>query len=149
MTFIIAIGVRAVLEAQIQLDVSLDVPKLDASIREVHHVNSTCDPAPPTSPSDQVYDNLLLLTPSIGFNAFEVFTESASIGSLSKNAHQSFSQDYDKNLTTACFLLDSAHKTLGPVAATKPSSLPSGVATNYVSYAGLLFSVVTTVFLLL
>ena len=113
------------MNAAVQLAVTLDVPKLDVEVKQVHNVNSTCDPAPPSLPSDQVYQNLTLLVPSIGFDAFEVFTETGKVPGPELQANQPFYQTESKNITTACYFFDAAKNTLGPVPTTNMSSATS------------------------
>ena len=122
--FVVSLGAIG-LDVDFEATVTLDVPKLDLSIEQVHNVNSTCDPAPSSLSQDQIYPNLTMIVPSIGLDAFEVFTEDAKAGPYGSKADQRFSQNYSKNITTACFFYDQAQKTLGPVPATKPSSQPS------------------------
>ena len=127
-TFIASVGALNA-KTDVQLAVALDVPKLDVAVKQVHNVDSACDPAPPTFPPGQVYQNLTLLVPSIGFDAFEVFTEEGKIPGLNLQAKQPFSQSYSKNISTACYFFDAAKKTLGPAPVTKPSNLSSANST--------------------
>ena len=102
----------------IGLTVSLDVPKLDVEVQQVHNVTSDCAPARASTPSHQVYQNLTQVVPSIGFDAFEIFTEKAKlIGFSLGSANQSLEQNLTKNLSTACYFFDTAKETLGPVPA--------------------------------
>ena len=105
----------------IGLTVSLDVPKLDVEVQQIHNVISNCAPAQASTPSNQVYQNLTQIVPSIGFDAFEVFTEKASVlGASVGSDNQDFQQNSTKNLSTTCYFFDTAKETLGPAPPEKP-----------------------------
>ena len=145
MTFVASIGVPDA-KADVQLAVTLDVPKLDVEVTQVHNVTSSCDPAPPSVPPDEVYRNLTLLVPSIGMDAFEVFTETGKVPGLELQADQPFSQTSSHNLTTACYFFDAAKNTLGPASVTKPPGASSATS-NHVPLAAVLIMSVTVVFM--
>ena len=145
-TFVASVGALDA-SAAVQLAVTLDVPKLDVEIKQVHNVDSACNPAPPSLPSDQVYQNLTLLVPSIGFDAFEVFTEKGQFPGLDpQQANQVFSQTESKNITTACYLFDAAKKTLGPAPMNRPSKISSATS-NHTSLAGVFMAIAMAVFM--
>ena len=81
--------------------------------------------------------------PSIGFDAFEVFTEAGKIPGLDLQANQAFSQTSSKNITTACYFFDAAKKTLGPASVTKPSSATSNLA----PFVAVVIAIVVAVFM--
>lgn len=115
--------------ATLQVTVTLDVPKLDVEVQQVHNVTSNCAPAQASTPSNQVYQNLTQLVPSIGFDAFEVFTEKAKVLGVSVGSdNQNLQQNYIKNITTACYFFDAAKETLGSVPSKKSANTSS--ATN-------------------
>ena len=126
-TFVVAVD-AVVAGTSVQLTVDLDVPKLDVNIKQVHNVTSNCDPAPASTPADQVFRNATLLVPSIGFDAIEVFNETAYFLGAQLSGAQHFEQTKSINLTTACYYFDAAGKTMHPAAAAKLSlSLAAGV----------------------
>ena len=113
-----------VVDASIGLTVGLDVPKLDVEIKQVHNVNSTCDPAPASLSPNQVYPNLTTVVPKIGFDMFEVINESASFFGINLHAQQPFNQSPPESpLPTECSFFDQAKGGMGPVPATKPLHL--------------------------
>ena len=107
----------------------LDVPKLDVEIKQVHNVTSSCAPAPPSLHPDQVYENLTLVVPSLGFGVLEVLQEGATFPDVHLSAQQPFNQTFERNLTTACLFFDAAKKGLAPAPVTRPAhlSLAAGV----------------------
>lgn len=107
--------------ASIQVTVDLDVPKLDVEIKQVHNVTSNCDPAPASTPSDQVFRNATVVVPSVGFDAIEIFNETAYFLGAKLSGAQHFEQGTSIDLATACYYFDAAKKTMGPAAAAKPS----------------------------
>lgn len=110
----------------IQLTVTLDVPKLDVEVQQVENVTSNCAPAQASTPSNQVYQNLTQVVPSIGFDAFEIFTETGKVLGISTGPdNQSFEQNYSKSLSTACYFFDAAKETLGSVPPKKQANLSS------------------------
>ena len=114
----------------VQLTVDLDVPKLEVDIKQVHNVTSKCDPAPASTPSDQVLGNATLLVPSIGFDAIESLNEKAGALGDQVSWTQNFEQSKSINITTACYFFDPAKKTMGPAAEAKVSlSLATGSRT--------------------
>lgn len=116
-----------VADASVQLTVDLDIPKLDVEVKQVHNVTSNCDPAPASTPTDQVFRNATLLVPSIGFDAIEIFNETASFLGAKLSAAQRFEQNASIDLSTACYYFDAAKKTMGPAASAKLSrSLAAG-----------------------
>ena len=58
--------------------------------------------------------------PSIGFDAIEIFNETAYFLGADLSSAQHFEQNESTNLATACYYYDAAKKTLGPAAAIKP-----------------------------
>ena len=114
--FVVAID-AFIADASVQLTVDLDVPKLDVEIKQVHNVTSNCDPAPTSTRTDQVFQNATLLVPSIGFDAIEIFNETASFLGAKLSGAQHFEQNKSFDLTTACYYFDAAKKTMGPAAA--------------------------------
>ncbi|MCJ1481775.1 hypothetical protein MMC06_001934, partial [Schaereria dolodes] len=118
--FVVAID-AVVAGASVQLTVDLDIPKLDVGIKQVHNVTSNCDPAPASTPTDQVFRNATILVPSIGFDAIEIFNETAFFLGAHLSGAQHFEQNKSFNLATACYFFDAAKKTMGPAAAAKLS----------------------------
>ena len=118
--FALAIDVL-VADASVALTVDLDIPKLDVDITQVHNVTSDCKPVSVDSsvPSDQIYQNLTLVAPSIGFEAMEIFNESASFFGLKLSGKQTFDQSKNFNLSTDCLFYDAAKKSLAPPTAVK------------------------------
>ena len=115
----------------IGLTLGLDVPKLNARFSQVHNVTSNCEPAvaaggavPDNSgnksiavvPEDQIYENLTLVTPTIGLTTFETLHENISIlGIEVGHGQQTWNQTpFELQLPTACFFFDVAKKTLSP-----------------------------------
>ena len=84
-------------------------------------MTSHCDPAPASTPTDQVFKNATLVTPSIAFDAIEIFNETAYFLGATLSAAQPFEQNDSFNLATACYYFDAAKKTMGPAAAAKLS----------------------------
>lgn len=123
MTFVVALGDPSIIGASVSLDVGLDIPKLDLDINQVHNVTSNCDPAAPSLLSDSktdstVYENLTLVTPSLGLDFFEVFNETANFLGAELSGEQPFNQSFSFGLPTQCLFFDAAKKTLGPASAT-------------------------------
>ncbi len=118
-----------------QATVTLDVPKLDVEVQQVHNVTSNCAPAQASTPSNQVYPNLVQVVPSVGFDAFEVFTETGkAVGFAVGHSSQNFEQNSTKDLSTACYFFDAAKETLGSVPSTKPAN-PSSATSLYIPLA--------------
>lgn len=132
------------MKADVQLAVTLDIPKLDVDVKQVHNVDSACNPASPALAPGKVYQNLTLLTPSIGFDASEVFTEEGKIPWLDLQANQGFNQSYSRKLPTACYFFDAAKKSLVSAPITKPFSL-SSASGNHVPFTALLVAIVIMV----
>lgn len=121
-TFVVAIGG---LPVSVQVGVTLDIPTLDAIVSQVHNVNVSCDPAPASLPTNQVYHNLTLIVPSIGVDALEVFQEALNLVLVKPADTQPFSQGYSTPLPTACYAFSRAEKTLVAAAQSKPSDTSS------------------------
>lgn len=129
-TFVASVGV-ADSHGTVQLIVSLDVPKLDVEVQQIHNVTSNCASAQASTPSNQVYQNLTQVVPSIGFDAFEIFTEKASVLGVSLGSdNQDFQQNSTSNLSTTCYFFDAAKQTLGSVPSKKPANLSSAQSTH-------------------
>ena len=124
--FVAAIGG---LPITVQVAVTLDIPKLGATITQVHNVNVSCDPALPSLPSDQVYENLTLVVPTIGVDALEVFQEALNLVLVKPSDTQPFFEGYESNLPTACYAFSKAEKTLVAAAQSKPSDTSSATIT--------------------
>lgn len=118
------------LPVSLQVAVTLDIPKLDATIMQVHNVTVSCDPAPASLPADQVYQNLTLVVPSIGVDALEVFQEALNLILVKPSDTQPFSQNYSTSLPTACYAFSRAEKTLIAAAQSKPSDTSSATSTQ-------------------
>lgn len=118
--FVVAVD-AVVAGASLQLTVDLDVPKLDVEIKQVHNVTSNCDPAPASTTPNQVFRNATLVVPSIGFDAIEIFNETAHFLGAELSGAQHFEQNKSIDLPTACYYFDAAKKTMGPAAAAKRS----------------------------
>lgn len=119
-----------VADAAIELTVGLDVPKLDVEIKQVHNVSSTCDPASASLSPDQIYPNLTTVVPSIGFDVFEVFNESASFFGIQLDGQQPFNQSPPElALPTECSFFDQVKHTMGPVPAIKTKQIGAAVRT--------------------
>lgn len=90
-------------------------------------MTSNCDLAPASTPTDQVFQNATLLTSSIGFDAIEIFNETAYFLGAHLSGTQHSEQNKSFDLTTACYYFDAAKKTMSPAAAVKlPLSLAAG-----------------------
>ncbi len=76
-------------------------------------------PANSSTPSDQIYQNLTLIAPSIGFDTIEIFNESVYFLGLKKSGGQHYEQSKDFDLSTDCLFYDAAKKSLGPATAIK------------------------------
>ena len=125
-TFVVAVD-AIVAGASVQLTVDLDIPKLDVAIQQVHNVTSNCDPAPASTPTDHVFRNATLVLPSIGFDAIEIFNETAYFFGVDLSGTQHFEQKKSFNLPTSCYYFDPAKKTMGLAAEAKLSlSLAAG-----------------------
>ena len=122
-TFVVAVKAPLdIADASISLTVDLDVPKLDVDMNEVHNVTATCDPATPSTPTDQVFRNATLVVPSVGLDAIEIFSENGSfLGLQLLSADQTLEQSDSFNLTTGCYSFDKANKTLSLAHDTKSS----------------------------
>lgn len=128
MAFVVALGAPPIAGASVSLDVGLDIPKLDLDIKQVHNVTSNCDPAAPSllsnrTKDDTVYENLTLVTPSLGLDVFEVLTESGELPGAKLTSQHPFNQSFSRDLATQCLFFDAAKKTLGPASATKPARM--------------------------
>ena len=124
--FVAAIGG---LPVTVQVAVTLDMPKLDATITQVHNVNVSCDPAPPSLPSDQVYENLTLVVPTIGVDALEVFQEALNLVLVKPADTQPFFEGSESDLPTACYAFSKGEKTLVAAAQSKPEDTSAGTRT--------------------
>ena len=124
---------------------TLDIPKLDAKIMQVNNVNVSCDPAPASLPSDQVYHNLTLVVPSVGVDALEVFQEALNLVLVKPSDTQPFYEAYTENLPTACYAFSRAKKTLVAAAQSKPSDTSSATSARF-PMTLLLLSVILAVF---
>lgn len=134
------------LPVSLQVAVTLDIPKLDATIMQVHNVNVSCDPAPAALPSDQVYPNLTLVIPSIGVDALEVFEESLNLVLLKPGDTQPYSvEGLATGLPTACYAFSRAEKTLIAAAQSKPSDTSSATSAR-VQLSALFIVMVMAVF---
>ena len=142
-TFVAAIGG---LPVAVQVAVTLDVPKLDAIITQVHNVNVSCDPAPASLPTDQVYHNLTLVVPTIGVDTLEVFQEEANLILVKPSDTQPFYQGFSKNLPTACYAFSTSEKTLIAASRSKLSDTSSATSTHR-PLSGLLMAVLLAVFI--
>lgn len=119
----------------VSLEVGLDVPKLDIGIKQVHNVSSSCDPAPASLPPDQVYQNLTLVSPSLGMDVFEIFDENATIVGVKASAEQAFNQTlFTYDLATTCLFYDAAKETFAPAPVVKPAQ-PSKASRVYAPLA--------------
>ena len=129
-SFVASVGALDV-GGSVALTVGLDIPKLDVDIRQVHNVTSTCDAASQAQLSDNtnsnIYDNLTLIAPSLGFDVFEVFNESFSLPGVDLHGQQPFMQNFSAGLPTACLAFDAARKTLVPAAEAKGVSKSAAV----------------------
>lgn len=123
-TFVISVG-GVVASGSLSVVVGLDVPKLDVGIKQVHNVSSSCDPAPASLPPDQNYQNLTLVSPSLGIGSFEILEENATLfGAHVLAKQQQFDQTLlNQSLTTTCLLYDAAKQTFGPAPEVKPAHL--------------------------
>ena len=142
-TFVVAIGG---LPVSVQVGVTLDIPSLDAIVSQVHNVDVSCDPAPASLSTDQVYQNLTLIVPSIGVDALEVFQEALNLVLVKPADTQPFSQAYSTNLPTACYAFSRAEKTLVAAAQSKPEDT-SSARKAHVPLAVLLIAVIQAAFI--
>lgn len=128
--FVVSVG-GDFIGGSLGVDVGLDVPKLDVEIKQVHNVSSKCDPAPASLPPDQIYQNLTQVSPSIGFDIFEIFSENATFPGVHLSAQQPFMQNVSFGLPTTCLFYDAAKKTLAPAPVVKSAhvSKASGIYT--------------------
>ena len=140
--FVAAIGG---LPVTVQVAVTLDMPKLDATITQVHNVNVSCDPAPPSLPSGQVYENLTLVVPTIGVDALEVFQEALNLVLVKPSDTQPFFEGSESNLPTACYAFSKVEKTLVAAAQSKPSDT-SSATTNHFPLLALLLAAMLGIF---
>ncbi|CAD6563932.1 MAG: hypothetical protein ASARMPREDX12_007793 [Alectoria sarmentosa] len=113
------------LPVSVQVGVTLDIPTLNATIMQVHNVDVSCDPAPASLPTDQVYEDLTLVVPSIGVDALEVFQEALNLVLVKPADTQPFYEGYSTSLPTACYAFSRAEKTLVAAAQSKPSDTSS------------------------
>ena len=143
--FIFEIDIFADEAASVDVATYFDVPKLNVQVTQVHNVNSTCDPAPPSLPADQIFKNLTNVIPSIGFDASVTFTEEF----IGKTDEQPFGESWTaQNLSTACLAFNSAAETLGPAAQAKPAQVNASGGSKmeaYHSVAGFLSAVAMAV----
>lgn len=111
------------------------MPKLDVDILQVHDVTSDCKPITPSTPADQIYSNLTMVVPSIGFDTLAVFQETGDFLGFKLSAAQPFEADPPNiNLTTACFFYDAAKKALAPATQSK-TKVSSAVRDQHPSFA--------------
>lgn len=126
-TFVVAIGG---LPVSVQVAVTLDIPTLDAVVSQVHNVNVSCDAAPASLPTDQVYENLTLIVPSIGVDALEVFQAALNLVLVKPADTEPFSQSFSTPLPTACYAFSRAQRTLVAAAQSKPSDTSSATSVH-------------------
>ena len=84
-------------------------------------------------PSDQIYQNLTLVAPSIEFEVIEIFNESAGFFGVKWSGEQQLEQGGNFNLTTDCLFYDAAKQSLGPATAVKAkdqAKLPQSLAVD-------------------
>ena len=144
-SFAVTVDVPLISDASVSLTVDLDIPKLNVNITQVHNVTSDCNPVSPFSansssssssvPSDQIYENLTLIAPSIGFREMEIFNESASFFGVNLGGQQAFDQSEDFNLSTECLFYDAAKKSLTPPTAVKAKVVRSQAVDRRPSFA--------------
>ena len=148
--FVASVGALDV-GSSVALTVGLDIPKLDVDIRQVHNVTSTCDAVSQAQLSDStnnnIYDNLTLIAPSLGFDVFEVFNGSFSLPGVDLHGQRPFMQNSSAGLPTACLAFDAARKTLVPVpvAEAKGVSKSAAVREREVGSFGVVLIAVFTV----
>lgn len=126
-TFVVAIGG---LPVSVQVAVTLDIPALDAVVSQVHNVNVSCDAAPASLPTDQVYENLTMIVPSIGVDALEVFQAALNLVLVKPADTEPFSQSFSTPLPTACYAFSRAQRTLVAAAQSKPSDTSSATSVH-------------------
>lgn len=95
------------------------MPKLSSAVSQVHNVTASCDPAPP-SPSDQLYQNLTLVAPTLSVDSLEVLEEALNLVLIKPADTQPFQQGSGRALPTACYAFSKAGKTLVAAAVSKP-----------------------------
>ncbi|KAL9050816.1 MAG: hypothetical protein Q9162_006403 [Coniocarpon cinnabarinum] len=101
--------------------VGLDVPRLDVNIGEVYQVDSNCNRETPSLPSDQSYENLTLITPSLGFDVFEDLTVQGHFLGADPARQLRPEQNSSRPLPTTCLFFDKAKQTLGVAPQVHPS----------------------------
>lgn len=127
-SFVVSIGDPHILGASVALSVGLDIPRLEFDVTSVYNVTSSCTPAGASTPADQIYDVLTLITPSLGFDVFEVFEETAGAFGAKISGQQPFMQNFTRNLTSDCLYLDTVKKTMSPAPISKPKQASLAVA---------------------
>ena len=109
-----------VTDAWVGLTIDLDVSKLDVDILQVHDIISDSEPITASTPVDQIYSNLTMVVPSIGFDTLAIFQKSTYFLGVKSSAAQPFEEDPpDINLTIACYFYDAAKKALAPATQSK------------------------------
>ncbi|KAL9082211.1 MAG: hypothetical protein Q9159_006607 [Coniocarpon cinnabarinum] len=101
--------------------VGLDVPRLDVNIGEVYQVDSNCNRETPSLPSDQSYENLTLIAPSLGFDVFEALTVQGHFLGADPEKQLRPEQNSSRPLPTTCLFFDKAKQTLGVAPQVYPS----------------------------
>lgn len=134
------------LPVSMQVGVTLDIPTLNATIMQVHNVDVSCDPAPASLPTDQIYEDLTLVVPSIGVDALEVFQEALNLVLVKPADTQPFYEGYSTSLPTACYAFSRAEKTLVAAAQSKPSDTSSATSATvplFVLFIAIILAVFT------
>lgn len=108
------------LGGSVTLGVDLEVPKLDVGIKQVHNVSSSCNPALASLPPDQIYQNLTLVSPKLGFGLSENLEGEFNLPGIKASAGKRLSQTFTNDLGTTCLFYDADKQTLAPAPVVNP-----------------------------
>ena len=116
-------------DATAGLGVFLDLPSVSATLEQVAHVNSKCEPQPlsssstPGSVATEIFDSLTHIKGDVGFDIGVLAQANLNIDGASFNENASytaFATSYP--LPTACISFDSKSKTYGVAGASVSAS---------------------------
>jgi hypothetical protein len=94
-------------------EVLTDAPKLDISVSQVSNVNKDCEVAPAGTPSDQVFQNLTHVVPTLGYDpGFDITLPVTPV----------LRPRDDTTLPTSCLGLSSQVSATAPVSEPEPHS---------------------------
>ena len=105
----------------------LDLPKLEATVAQVNHVNETCDPVSPAENiKDYIFDSLTNIVPSIEVDVGVLAEMDEKFSGNKENGVTYTAWNNTWTLPTACYSFDSAQKAyVTPTQTTAPTTTPT------------------------